>query len=172
VCACSYVALRAAPICQELCSASAAAAPLTRPPAARAAVAARVQRALAEVLRHEEALTRREGVALKAVRASPDLGTAFILWDSVTGRGREAEAALARRAPGLRAAVARALGARRAPRLEWRRDAPSAEDDALGRAYAAMGAERAADAAEGGGAAGVVDSADAAEAVLDRLRER
>jgi ribosome-binding factor A len=105
-----------------------------------------VANALTCVLASEDAfrgtLVRQLGFSLKDVRVSPDHAKAYVLWDSVNGRAAGAAAELERRGPRLRAAVARALGARAAPALEFRLDRLSAEGEALDRVFSALDEER------------------------------
>lgn len=65
------------------------------------------------------------GFAPAAARASPDGATVHVAYDCAPGRERDVAAALAAGAGPLRAAVARALGARRVPALRFALDAPS-----------------------------------------------
>lgn len=59
---------------------------------------------------------------------SPDNSKAFVLWSSYTGHAAMAGRELHRALPQLKAAVAKRLGARHMPRLEFRLDKLSNEE--------------------------------------------
>jgi ribosome-binding factor A len=114
--------------------------------------AARVHRALTAVLSSDaslrEALIHDVGLTIKDIRVSPDHTKAFVLWESFMGRGAATAAALQRHLPRLKAGVAKAMAARRVPRLEFRRDEKGSEIEALERTLDQIDEEFAADAAE------------------------
>ncbi|GAB4823108.1 hypothetical protein N2152v2_010154 [Parachlorella kessleri] len=110
-------------------------------------IASRLQSALFRALSEEdvfrEGLVRRLGFSIKEIRMAPDNLKAFILWDSVLGRNEAVQQELDRRGPRLRSAVAKVLGARNVPRLEFRQDRPSRRQQEIEDVFRRLDEERA-----------------------------
>ena len=75
----------------------------------------------------KEALIEDAGMCIKDVRMSPDHMKAFILWETYKGEDdrewkMQAQSIVNRHAGALRRAVAKALGAKHVPYLEFRQD--------------------------------------------------
>jgi ribosome-binding factor A len=87
-------------------------------------VAAQMQRALAALLAREVKDPRVGSVTITAVTLAPDMSAARVLFLPFAGRhsGAEVSAGLASAAGFLRGEVARQLGLRHAPRLEFELD--------------------------------------------------
>ena len=74
---------------------------------------------------------------------APDNLKAFILWDSILDRNEAVQQELDRRGPRLRSAVARVLGARNVPRLEFRQDRLSRRQQDIDDVFRRLDEERA-----------------------------
>lgn len=99
------------------------------------AVASRLQRSLATTLLEDttlrDILVENLGFSIKEVRMAPDNAKAFILWDSYNGQAAKTERELKACLPYLKSEVAKRLGARNMPRLEFRLDKMSAEESEI-----------------------------------------
>lgn len=99
-------------------------------------------RALTAVLSQDsffrDELITEVGFSVKEVRVSPDHAKAFVLWDSYNGQAKAAAKRLRQTTPRLRAAIAKAMGTRNVPRLEFRLDRVSDDDAELERIFARL----------------------------------
>ena len=75
------------------------------------------------------------GFSIKEVRVSPDHAKAFILWDSYNGQATAAAKVIRQVTPRLRAAIAKAMGTRNVPRLEFRLDKTSDDEAEIERIF-------------------------------------
>lgn len=101
--------------------------------------AARVHRAFSAVLMSDSKLREQfvedMGFTVKAIRMSPDHSKAFILWDVYNVTPSVAKQIIQKATPRLRAGIAKAMATRNVPRLEFKHDKLSMEEEELDRIF-------------------------------------
>lgn len=108
--------------------------------------AARVHRALSAVLERDarlrQDLVEQIGFTVKDVRVSPDHAKAFILWNAYNSSRMDAEVALRQATARLKSGIAKAMAAKSVPRLEFRYDQVSSEQEQMERLFQRLEDER------------------------------
>lgn len=101
--------------------------------------AARVYRAFAAVIMSDsklrEQLIEDMGFTIKAIRMSPDHAKAFILWDVYKVTPSVAKHVIQKLTPRLKGGISKAMAAKNVPRLEFKHDKMSVEEEELGRIF-------------------------------------
>jgi len=75
------------------------------------------------------------GFTVKSIRMSPDHSKAFILWDVYNVTPSAAKHIIKKATPRLKAGIAKALAAKSVPRLEFKHDKLSMEEEELDRIF-------------------------------------
>jgi ribosome-binding factor A len=75
------------------------------------------------------------GFTVKAIRMSPDHSKAFILWDVYNVTPSVAKNIIQKATPRLKAGIAKAMAAKNVPRLEFKHDKLSMEQEELDRIF-------------------------------------
>ena len=108
--------------------------------------AARVHRALSAVLERDarlrQDLVEQIGFTVKDVRVSPDHAKAFILWNAYNSSRVDAEAALRQATSRLKSGIAKAMATKSMPRLEFRYDQLSSQQEQMERLFERLEEER------------------------------
>lgn len=86
-------------------------------------------------------LIQRTGFAIEEVRMSPDNLVAYILWNCLPGEETDAERILERRVGLMRTMLAQVMKVRRVPRLEFRLNEPTEEQQEIDRIFKRLESE-------------------------------